>query len=406
MTTIGARKGLLSILTGNTPAVRGELVGRLSRRHPEAVALSVSIQAAPTGRYPAVQRLMRPDDLGTNLGVNVSSGTTGDPTVILRQDLIALRRAKRDVHVLLALPQEVDTLPFLLRLWRSRIGADSLEDHYDCSPVLAAVDPLVFLENVTDVRHTARLWEGAERSEPFTAAEVAVRQVEAADALLMAAAAPDTPRAQEGAAAHVRHLNPRALVAELRQFPTGDSALTEGRSPKLLREAWASSLEAVTWLPVPADPDPAVSSFVWRARRPLHPGRLAEGIGAVMLGVLRSRGHLWLSNRPDAVISWRSAGPHLDLRETGRWLEEADARAWQAASAQRRTLASWFWDGPFGERRSEIGFTGAHLDIERIARELDAALLTDAELALGRASWSDWTDPLFSHMGQHRPPSN
>ncbi|MEU9317341.1 hypothetical protein [Streptomyces sp. NPDC048295] len=83
MTAVGARKGLLSILTGNTPAVRGELVDRLPQRHPEAITLSVSVQAAPTGHYPAVQRLMRPDDLGTRLGVNVSSGATGDPTVIL-----------------------------------------------------------------------------------------------------------------------------------------------------------------------------------------------------------------------------------------------------------------------------------------------------------------------------------
>ncbi|MBT2544163.1 hypothetical protein J7E99_26530 [Streptomyces sp. ISL-44] len=134
-------KGVLSVLVGNTPGVRGELVGKLSRRHPVAVVLSASIHAGTTGHYPVVQRLMTPDGPGTNLGVDVSSGTTGDPTVILRQDLIALRRARKDVHVLLTLPQEVDTLPFLLQLWRSRIGADNLEDHYDCAPVLAAVDP-------------------------------------------------------------------------------------------------------------------------------------------------------------------------------------------------------------------------------------------------------------------------
>ncbi|MEU2828890.1 hypothetical protein ABZ667_09535 [Streptomyces lavendulae] len=130
----GAPKDLLSVLIGNTPEVRGELTRQLSRRHPTAVTLSLSIHTATTGRYPVVQRLMTPDGPGTNLEVNVSSGTTGDPTAILRQDLIALRRAKRDVHIPLTLPQEVDTLPFLLQLWRSRIGADNLEDHYDCAP--------------------------------------------------------------------------------------------------------------------------------------------------------------------------------------------------------------------------------------------------------------------------------
>ncbi|MFJ3921489.1 GTP-binding protein [Streptomyces sp. NPDC090022] len=88
-----------------------------------------------------------------------------------------------------------------------------------------------------------------------------------------------------------------------------------------------------------------MSSLVWHARRPLHPGRLAEALGDVMFGVLRSRGHLWLADRPDTVINWRSAGPGIDA--------------------------------------------------ERITGALDAALVTDAELSLGRASWSGWTAPLF-----------
>ncbi|MFD3335976.1 GTP-binding protein [Streptomyces sp. NPDC058700] len=122
-----------------------------------------------------------------------------------------------------------------------------------------------------------------------------------------------------------------------------------------------------------------MSSFAWRARRPLHPGRLAEAVGDVMLGVLRSR------------------GPHLDVRESDRWLEEFDLRAWEAASAQRRTLACWLWDDYYGERRSEIRFTGPGLDVERITGALDGALITDAELSLGRTVWSEWPDPLFSH---------
>ncbi|MEU2828889.1 GTP-binding protein [Streptomyces lavendulae] len=175
------------------------------------------------------------------------------------------------------------------------------------------------MKDVTDVRRAERLREGAERSEPFTAAEAAVRQIEAADTLLMAMAAPDDSRPAEGGAAVVRHLNPSARLSELRQLPVDDTALTDRRSPDRVRESWASSLEAVTSLPSPPDPQHlAVSSLVWHARRPLHPGRPAEALGDVMFGVLRSRGHLWLANRPDTVINWRSAGPHLDIRESDR----------------------------------------------------------------------------------------
>ncbi|MEU9317340.1 hypothetical protein [Streptomyces sp. NPDC048295] len=64
---------------------------------------------------------------------------------------------------------------------RSRIGAADLEDHYHSSPVLTAVDPLASPKDITDVRRAARLRQGTERSEPLTAAEVAARQIEAAD---------------------------------------------------------------------------------------------------------------------------------------------------------------------------------------------------------------------------------
>ncbi|GAA3389123.1 GTP-binding protein [Streptomyces roseoviridis] len=387
-------KGLLSVLVGNTPGVRGELAGLLSRRHPEAVTVSVSIQAGTAGPYPVVQRLTATGSPSAGKAAHVSSGATGDPSVILRQDLIALRRARKDVHVLLTLPPETDLLPFLLDLWRERIGADSLDDHYDCAPVLAAIDPATLLRDVTDVRRTTRLWGEAGWSEPLTAAEAAVRQIEAVDTLLMATR--DGSSAREGAVTLVRHLNTRAHVATLRQPPPSGEALTGRRPPALAREAWAGSLEPVTFLPSVPDTHPAVSSLVWRARRPLHPGRLAEALGDVMFGVLRSRGHLWFANRPDAVIQWRSAGPHLDVREADRWLEESDTHAWEAASAQRRTLAGWLWDDYYGERRSEIRFTGPGIDADRITSALDSALVTDAELSLGRAVWSGWSDPLFS----------
>jgi G3E family GTPase len=116
----------------------------------------------------------------------------------------------------------------------------------------------------------------------------------------------------------------------------------------------------------------------------------------MMLGVVRSRGHLWLAARPESVVAWRSAGPHLELAEADRWLEPEDTRAWEAASPQRHTLASWFWHDYDGERRNEIAFTGVGLDRHRICSALDAALLTDAELPLGPGGWASIPDPLLS----------
>ncbi|MFD3936010.1 hypothetical protein ACFWSF_02905 [Streptomyces sp. NPDC058611] len=70
----------------------------------------------------------------------------------------------------------------LLRLWRARVGADCLDDHYDAAPVLVGVDPAALLADITCVHRTMRLWDGDDRGEPLTPAEGAARQVEAADA--------------------------------------------------------------------------------------------------------------------------------------------------------------------------------------------------------------------------------
>ncbi|MCT9081336.1 GTP-binding protein [Streptomyces fulvoviolaceus] len=136
-------------------------------------------------------------------------------------------------------------------------------------------------------------------------------------------------------------------------------------------------------------------TVLWRARRPLHPGRPADALPVVMRGVVRGRGHLWLCSRPDSVVTWRAAGAHLELREADRWLEAADAGAWEAASPQRRTLASWFWGDHYGERRTEILLTGIGLDGPAIRDALEAALLTDAEPTLGRDGWAAVQDPLL-----------
>ncbi|MFE3907330.1 hypothetical protein ACFXPY_45725 [Streptomyces sp. NPDC059153] len=54
-------KGLLSVVTGNTPTVRGKVVDTLLGLLSAAVVLAVSIHGRGEG-YPSVQRFLRGDD--------------------------------------------------------------------------------------------------------------------------------------------------------------------------------------------------------------------------------------------------------------------------------------------------------------------------------------------------------
>ncbi|MFF8228063.1 hypothetical protein [Streptomyces caelestis] len=202
-------KGLLSVVVGNTPGARGAVVDALLRAAPRALVLAVSIEGSGEG-YPTVQRFVSGAD--ACLRDTVSRGATGDPVVILRQDLLSLRRAAGRVHVVLALPEDLDVLPFLVELWQARIGSGSLKDYYDPAPVVVGVDAASFMADLGCVHRAVRLWNGSDRGEPLTPAEVAARQVEAADAIVVPEAPQGESRQAAGVSALVGHINRHALL--------------------------------------------------------------------------------------------------------------------------------------------------------------------------------------------------
>ncbi|MDJ1132167.1 GTP-binding protein [Streptomyces iconiensis] len=394
-------KTLLSVVTGNAPHTRGALVDHVLNASPGAVVLSVSLHGEGDG-YPVVQRFLSNTD--PRLSVAVDQGATGAPAVIVRQDLLAVARTSRRPHVVLALTDELDTLPFLTELWRETPGNGALSRHYVAGPLLAGIEPAVFLADLGCVHTAVRKWSGWDRCAPMTRAEAAARQVETADALVLTDPAGRHATLTSGVATLVRHLNQAAACLVLSGGPGPEREPGEGLPSALFRPAhhtgrdgWRARLDPVGVPHTAPGAGAGVDSVLWRTRRPVHPGRLADALSVVMLGVVRGHGHLWLSNRPDSVVTWRSAGAHLELREAGPWLEDGAGSAWEAVSAQRRTLASWYWDDYYGERRNEITLTGVDLDPRRIREAFHETLLTDDELSRGREHWGPADDPFFSN---------
>ncbi|GAA1739324.1 GTP-binding protein [Aeromicrobium alkaliterrae] len=65
------------------------------------------------------------------------------------------------------------------------------------------------------------------------------------------------------------------------------------------------------------------SEHVWRldlrATRPLHPGRLLDGIESLGGGPRRSRGCFWLPTRPGSICAWDGAGGQLSIGTASPW---------------------------------------------------------------------------------------
>ncbi|GAA1152082.1 hypothetical protein GCM10009577_88910 [Streptomyces javensis] len=396
-TGANAGRGLLGLVCGNTPEVRGRVLDLLRCASPDALVLSVSVHADGTARYPFVQRFVMGGE--ERRRASLCHGATGDPAVIIRQDLDAIARTAARPHVVLALPDTVDTAPFLAELWRTPLGRTPLSHHYELAPTAVGVDPGRLLNDLRCVHRATRVLGHDPNAAPLTVAEAAARQLEAAQVMVLRGGPGEGDGRREGCRALLGHLNPSAVV----HLDSDDADLTALTALARPDPGWSAAgpadrLDIVAPVVRRRGVDHGVTSVLWRSRRPLHPERLAEGLPRVMPSVVRSRGHLWSATRPRTVISWRSAGRHLELREAGGWLEGEDAAAWRAASPQRRTLASWYWDDYYGERRNEIVFTGADLDADRLRAALDSAVLDDGELALGTERWARLPDPLLGDV--------
>ncbi|MBI0319164.1 hypothetical protein JBF12_40580, partial [Streptomyces javensis] len=182
-TGANAGRGLLGLVCGNTPEVRGRVLDLLRCASPDALVLSVSVHADGTARYPFVQRFVMGGE--ERRRASLCHGATGDPAVIIRQDLDAIARTAARPHVVLALPDTVDTAPFLAELWRTPLGRTPLSHHYELAPTAVGVDPGRLLNDLRCVHRATRVLGHDPNAAPLTVAEAAARQLEAAQVMVL-----------------------------------------------------------------------------------------------------------------------------------------------------------------------------------------------------------------------------
>jgi G3E family GTPase len=135
-----------------------------------------------------------------------------------------------------------------------------------------------------------------------------------------------------------------------------------------------------------------LESFVYRARRPFHPGRLWDVLQERMPGVIRAKGFFWLASRHNHAGIWSQAGHAFRDDLAGRWWASLPREEWpQEALAQEEITR--LQEGPYGDRRQELAFIGEGMDCGYIEHCLDECLLDDVEMRLGQMGWGYFADP-------------
>lgn len=104
--------------------------------------------------------------------------------------------------------------------------------------------------------------------------------------------------------------------------------------------AWIQELEGQH---TPETEEYGISSFVYRARKPFHPERLAALLDDPALrSVLRAKGTFWLATRPAYVGLLSKAGSSYVLDPIGTWWATLPEDSWGLPDDERQAiLESW-----------------------------------------------------------------
>ena len=261
--------------------------------------------------------------------------------------------------------------------------------------MVTVVDAFNFLRDYTAGEALAEHNLAVDDEDERTIADLLIEQVEFANVIVINKL--DLVTAEEAGQleAILRRLNPTATLLRAERGKVAPTAiLNTGLFTFDQAEGYSLWRQEPRFDPTPETEEYGVSSFFYQATRPFHPQRLQPFLEADWPGLLRSKGFFWLASRPDEAGYWSQAGALLTIEYGGLWEEgktenrETEDRETREASVNDEIEAD------MGTPRQELVFIGVEIPQAEMIAHLDAALLTDAELAQGPAKWRKYRDRL------------
>ncbi|MCH2165812.1 MAG: GTP-binding protein [Marinovum sp.] len=142
---------------------------------------------------------------------------------------------------------------------------------------------------------------------------------------------------------------------------------------------------------VPETEEYGVASYVYRARQPFDPEKILAVLKGDLPGVIRAKGHFWISSRPGWVAEFSLAGALSSIQPLGTWWADVPKERWPDHEGARAYMAE-HWQEPWGDRRQELVFIGAGMDWLALKATLDSCLVPE-HLAPSPDTLPDLPDP-------------
>jgi G3E family GTPase len=271
---------------------------------------------------------------------------------------------------------------------------ESLSDVARLDTMVTVVDAVNLLNDFSSHDFLSDRGETMGEEDERTLVHLLTDQIEFADVVILNKVADAGPDKVDAARKIIRSLNADAEIIETNQSSVAaekilDTGLFDFEQAHE-HPMWAKELYGFADH-VPETEEYGVASYVYRARLPFVPERILEVLNGELPGVIRAKGHFWISTRPDWVAEFSLAGALSSVKPLGTWWASVPEERRPTHESARAYMQA-HWQEPWGDRRQEIVFIGAGIDWDALQARLDACLVP-AVAAAGPDNLPDYPDP-------------
>ena len=326
--------------------------------------------------------------------------TNGCICCTLREDLMIevnrLAQEGRFDHLLIESTGIGEPMPVAATFSFRDENGQSLSDVAAVDTMVTVVDAANFLKDFDSKQSLNDREMGVGEEDERTIVDLLTDQIEFANVIVINKCDLVSEPEAERLEGILHHLNPDARLLRVSR---GRVDVSQVIGTGLYDEEAASRMPG--WVKelngehTPETEEYGISSFVYRRRMPFHPRRLMAAIGSGLEGVVRSKGYLWVATRPHYCGVWSQAGASLQIDRAGYWFAAVPRERWPEDPGTRDWIED-NWDDQVGDCRQEIVFIGVAMNRQEIEAVMDAALVTDEEMAAGPEHWRQFEDPLPS----------
>lgn len=324
--------------------------------------------------------------------------TNGCICCTLREDLLKevgrMATERRFDYLLIESTGIAEPMPVAETFSFESPGGSRLHDIARLDTMVTVVDASSFPVNMLSRETLADQRIGNDEHDDRPISMLLMDQIEFADVIILNKTDIAAPDEIDQIERFLKKVNPEARVLRAER---GRVDLTHILNTGLfdLDRAMASPV----WNPEPRDQrqpeteEYGIGSFVYRARRPFHPGRFWNFLQQDgFKNVLRSKGVIWMASRGEVAGIWSQAGGNCQMDPGGLWYAVLPEEEWPTEPQDRKMIDD-AWQEGVGDRRQELVIIGVHIDREAIRSGLDACLLTNEEIRSGDAAWLRYEDP-------------